>query len=275
MASTIGAKGLLDMSGEIDNTDLKNIVEAAADPVSASISGTAPATDVSPLDGASGTLTSTQAAQIGSFTMSSNCVFPSGAAKYGSDGLVTLSSGNIGRVSSYTLTLSAQEFDDTAMATPPPTWATFIPGQISGTFSIETNIDDTGKLPTPGTKIENSGEGGTFRISTATTVDNTIAADLIVTDVSPNIARGQKNTATVSGVLTGTITSAGDEALFGSGDVALPEDTDFTLHPDDGGSTNYSGTVFWTSVAITCSINQPIDIALTMRGTGELTFAGS
>ena len=268
MTSTIGAQGLLDMSGEADSTDLKNIVETAAAPVSASISGTAPSTDVSPLVGDTVPIAVTNAAGIGEYTMTANARYPKAAAKYGSDGLVTASGLDLGRVSSYTVTLNCQEYEDTALASTPPTFKGFIPGEVSGTWSLETNIDDTTALP----EVGDTATGATFRLSTASTNDNEISGDIIVTGVTPNVSRGEKNTATVSGVFTGELSAAGDESLFTGSTVARPQDTDFILKPDAAtpSSVTYAGTVFWTSIAISVNMNQPIDIALTMRGTGAL-----
>jgi len=263
MASTIGLTGLLS-SDDGDNTkDLYRILNTSSDPSSGSITMTADIANVSAFESAN-PIAIANAAGIKSATGSFNAFFPRDGAAFGDEGLVTFANGYTENVSGYTLNIACGSYDDTAFASTPPGFRTFIPGEISFSGSYQCNIDDATAHELPGT----SG-AATFRLNDDT-VDNSLAGTIIVQSVNWNVARGAKNNATVNFVGTGNLTSAGTNPLFAAGALATPNVTDIVLRAE--GDIDWDGAAFWTSLGITCNIGSPITIAGSLQCTGTYSL---
>lgn len=260
MTSTIGLTGLLS-SDDGDNTkDLYRILNTSADPRRGTITMVAEIADASAFE-SSNPIAITNSAGIGSATGSFEALFPRDGAAWGDEGLVTFASGYTENISGYTLNLACQAYDDTGFASTPPSFRSFVPGEISWSGSYTANIDNATAHSLPGT----SG-AATFRLNDDT-VDNSLAGTIIVNSVDWNVQRGAKNTATVGFVGSGNITSAGTNPLFTAGALATPDATDIVLRAE--GDVDWDGAAFWTGLSISVVIGQPITITGTLQCTGS------
>lgn len=265
MAGTIGLTGLLS-SDDADNTkDLYRILNTSTDPFTASVNASFPAVDVSAFESTS-PVAKDMESDIGSWTGSFTGRYPKNAAAMGHEGLVTFSSGYVLGCSGWSITLNCEAYDDTEFASTPPSWRSFIPGEITATGSFDVRVDDTTPL-TLGTT-----GSATFRMNTETTNDNELSGTIRITGVQPTVARGAKNVATYNFAFDGNVTSAGDNALFTAGALATPDLTAIVLRA--AGAIDYDGDAFWTSLTINTRIGSPIEVSGSLQGSGALT-AGS
>lgn len=266
---TIGLTGLLsvaDTSGAaVGQTgfDLHRIINTTTDPYTCTINTTGEAFDVSAFESTS-PVAKDMLQGIGVWTASFAGRYPKNAPIAGHEGSVVFANGYVLGTSAWSITLNAETYDDTAMASTPPTWRSFLPGEITGSGSFDVRIDDTTALTALTTGA------ATFRMNPATTTPNTLAGTIIITGVSPTVARGARNVATYNFVFDGNITGAGDESLFAAGAMTTPDLTEIVLRAE--GSRDYTGIGHWTSLTIGAAIGSPIEVSGTLQGSGALTI---
>ena len=274
MAATIGIEGLISSDDADTTKDLYHLLNNGIAPYSFSAqipTEIAASTAFASTPPKAGTnisgLRSWTASFAGRFPRSSPAMGHEGLATYGS---MSVGSGYLLGLTGWSLSLSCESFDDTALASSPPTWRSFVPGLITGTGTMDVRIDDT-------TALEVGTEGAiTLRTNVESTEDNRISGSIIVTGVSPSVAVGSKNTAQISFAFTGDISSAGDNPILPAGalgaaaELTKPDITDVVLRAS--GSRDYDGSAFWTALNINCAIGSPIDVTGTLQGTGALTL---
>lgn len=274
MASTIGIEGNITSDDATTTKDLYHILNSGIKPFQ--FSAQIP-TELAGNTGFATTVPNSESNISGlrSWTANFSGYFPRVAGAMGHEGLITYGSMSVGSgyvlgATGYSLNLSCGAYRDTEQAATAPTWDEFIPGIISGTGTMDVRIDDT-------TAIEFGTEGAvTFRLNDeGAGEDNTISGSIIVTNVGPSVAVGQKNVAQISFSFTGDLTADGDNPLFpvttpGTEEkIVKPDITDVVLRAS--GSRDYDGSAFWTSIAIQCAIGSPVQVTGTLQGTGALT----
>lgn len=262
MASTIGQTGLLSSNDADTSKDLYHLLNTSTASYSATITQSAGIYPVTPFN-ATAPVASVNVAGLNSWRGTFNGRYPNATAGVGHQGLITYSSGYVLGATGFSLNLSAESYQDTALASTPPTDEAYIPGLISCTGTFDVRIDGTTATSPAGT----SGSA-TFRLTTDTS-DNELSGTIIVSEVVQEVKIGAKNVGRYSFTFTGNITSAGTNTLFPAGTLTTPDATDILL--DVNGTTDYSGSAFWTGLAITVQIGSPIEVSGTLQGTGALT----
>jgi len=261
MASTIGLTGLLS-SSDGAGTILEDLIDTATSPYTGTINYTGVVADTSRF-ASSPPKSKTNAIGVGEWTVSASARFPGGGADFGDVSDLTYSSLDDFKVSSWTLNMNWDEFDDTGMAAAGVTWREWVMGALSWTATVQCNIDDTTALPAVGASAT-----ATFKINDDT-ADNTLAGTALVQNVSGVVSRGARNTATVTLQGTGDLTSAGTNPLFPAGALDKSAVTGIVLRAE--GDVDYEGEALLRGCTISTGIGQLIDIGLDIRGTGALT----
>lgn len=260
MASTIGLTGLL--SSDSESTVLGNLLDTTTSPYTGTCTYSGVVVDSSAFE-STAPKSITNAVGIGEWTVSASARYPGGGADFGDTSDLTYSSLDDFKVSSYTLNLQWQEFDDTGMAAAGVTWREWVMGALSWSATVNCNIDDTTALP-----AVNTSATATFKINDDT-VDNTLAGTAIVSSVSPTVARGARNSATVTLTGTGDLTGAGTLGLLGSGAIDKSAVTGIILRA--AGDIDYEGEAYLRGCTINAGIGGLVDIGIDIRGTGALT----
>lgn len=274
MADTIGIEGLLSSDDADTTKDLYHLLNTGIAPYS--FSAQIP-TEIAVSTAFASTPPVAQSNISGRRSWTANFAgrFPRSSPAMGHEGLATYGSMSVGSgyllgLNAWTLALSCEAFETTEMASTPPTWNSFVPGIISGTGSFNVRIDDT-------TALEVGTEGAiTLRSNVESTENNRFEGNIIVTSVSPSVAVGSRNTATINFTFTGPISVAGDNPILPAGalgvaaELTKPDVTDVVLRAS--GSRDYDGSAFWTSLNINCQMGSPIDVSGTLQGTGTLAL---
>lgn len=206
-------------------------------------------------------------------------------AALGANGSVTFS-GLGGNISGYTLNLNANATESTVFSGSGVAWKTFLPGLFdwSGTFTGD--LDDTTAI------VTGASSGGTiWTLGGATaslvlklldegTTDHTFTGNAYVTQASPSIRIGEKAGASYNFRGTSNLTAAGQTAgntytnpfeydiTNNTGVIQRPAADPIVLTADTG--RTYEGSAFWTSIAISCAVDQPITVTVGFRGSGAL-----
>jgi hypothetical protein len=270
MAHTVGITGLVTVpdtaTGAIDQTgfDLYKLLGATTGggrPYSASLQISNPEYDITAFAGSLSSMG--YIGGINSWTGTINMRFPNPTVGSGRCGNVTFANGYALRVNQWSAALAAQLFETTEFDTTCPSWATFVPGLISGTGSYAGGIDDATAITLPAPN-----GAATFRLTDESSVDNTLAGNIFITGAGPNIVVNQLNNVSHNFRFNGAITAAGDTPLFPSGAIGKPDITEIVVSAD--GNRDYTGFCFWTSVSITVPVQGLIDISVGIQGTGEL-----
>lgn len=265
MAATVGLTGLLASNGSGNTHDL--ITNGG--PYTATVTAQADNFDNTQFAASLASLQYVQGLKMWTVGFSSRF-----QGKAGLDGSVTFASGYTVGCRSYTLSVQAQEFDTTAFGA--AAWKTWAPGlyQFSGSFDVD--VDSTTALSDLSAP-SGTGAAATFKFGDETTADDTVAGNIITTQLTEVVSIGDLNRATYAFQGSGNLTFAGDNSLITAGALGIPEEIDdgggevLTVTASSGRTA--SGNAFWTNMGISCAVGGLVDITGTLRGTGALTIA--
>lgn len=264
--NTIGLAGLLTASG---STDLSFLIGTATKPYRANIDLACESLDATGF-GATAPVAVSMIPGLKSWTGGFTGKFPKASPASGHEGLVTFANGYVLGCRGWSISATAQEFDNTAFASTPPTWMDYLSGLYSFSGSFDVLIDDTTALGSTG--VSGAAE---FRLSKESNNDNVIAGTIVITGRSTPIEVGGRPVVRYGFVVDGNLTVDGDSPLF---DVASagtpvplvrPAATAITLTAN--GNIDYTGSAFLTGWTIGAQMGSPNEVSATFRGTGALT----
>lgn len=192
-----------------------------------------------------------------------NMRFPNPNALTGKCGLLTYANGYATDVVDWSLEISAAAIDVTSQANPCPVWRTYKPGLINWSGSYNAHVDDGITMDFP---LQNG--SATFKLDAVTPTANSFTGNIYSTNNGVSIVVDDKNTSSHSFRGTGALTSAGSTPLLPTGPITRPTVEEVTITVE-GGRT-YVGDAFWESVSITCPVDGLIEVAVNLRGTGDL-----
>lgn len=264
--TTIGLSGLLAATG---STDLSFLIGTATKPYRANIDLACESFDSTGF-GATAPVAVSMIPGLKSWAGGFTGKFPKAAPASGHEGLVTFANGYVLGCRGWSISATAQAFDNTAFASTPPTWKDFISGlySFSGTFDVL--IDDTTALGSVG--VSGAAE---FRLSKEASNDNVIAGTIVITGRSTPIEVGGQPIVQYSFVVDGTPTVDGDSPLFSVSAAGTPQalvrpsSTGITLTANGG--IDYTGNAFLTGWTIGAQMGSPNEVSATFQGTGALT----
>lgn len=262
MAAVTGITGAVTSWAGTQNTRL---ISTGAKPASFTLNVPAPA---NPTTGFSDVGIRTMLKDIydWSGTISAQLAAPSS----GTAGLVTFAAGYTTNLNSWNLTIAGEEFPVTAFGAAA---RAFIPGGFGWSGGFSGFLDGTTVASIPSVSASEPGSA-TFKYAEAGATDMTLAGSIVTTllniGVSPSAANAVSYSFEGTGALTQSTPSAG-EPVLPAGAVAIPVAGELVLTASTG--RTFTGDAFWTSIAISCTVGQPVTVEIGFRGTGALTFA--
>lgn len=200
-------------------------------------------------------------------TIAIQAKFPLASPATGKCGLVTFANGYVLHANGFSVNLNAAAYDATEFdAGTCPTSLSYVPGEISGSGSWEGGVSDT-------TTTGDAGDAGaaSFRL-TPDTADNTIAGNIVVTNVNVGGAiGGGLNRITQAFDFNGDVTIAGTNPPLPTGAIGIPDVTELVWRV--AGSKTFTVNAFWTSLSFQVSQNALIGVSGTLQCTGDMTKA--
>lgn len=261
MTATVGIEGQLTIAGA---SELKNIIE------SMKVHSATLNTSIDNADVTSWATTPPVAAStaigLQQWSISVSAHFPAVPA-FGKCGEFVFSNGYVVGADTWSMALSCGVFESTAFNNTCPTYASFVPGMISGSGSYECNLDSATAISGLGSGIAGA---ATFRMSDEAT-DNTLACNINAIQEDASLAIGSKNRVGYGFQTDGDITAAGTSPLFTAGTITKPDTTEVVLRA--AGSRTYTGDAFWSNIGISVPMRGLVAITMTLQGTGALTIA--
>lgn len=191
------------------------------------------------------------------------------AINHGALGLVTFSAGYTANLNRWNMTIERDSFDATVFAA---TEMAFAPGcwQWGGEFSGY--LDDTTAATMPGNSNEPA--TGTFKYEEKGVNDNTLSGSIFTTRASisakPRALNEVSYTYRGSGAITQSTPSVG-AGILPAGAVAGDAASSLVLTAST--SRTYTGSAFWKSINIDCSVAGLVIVRVGFQGTGALAIA--
>jgi hypothetical protein len=212
-------------------------------------------------------------AGLGTASGTITAMFPKASSKIGANGLVSWSGDNYdtdGRISAWTLNLSAASKPATPLRAGGVLWDEAVPGLVSwsGTFEAMLDTADAPGLPTlAGVTPQNI----TLKLTEEGATDNQFTGPALLTQVSPSVTVGELATASYAFASAGDLTLAGTANVLPAGVLGIPDTGSLVLRAAT--DRTWSGDAFWTSIGITCTPGELIRVEVGWQGTGAWTEA--
>lgn len=209
----------------------------------------------------------------------------SSAPQIGNVGNVSFTNAGNVMIESFTLNLSADVHDITALGAS-PTYRTFRPGKIRWSGTLNAKLDHT-LTPVLPALVGAAPLAATFTYGTTATA----AGDIQITNVAPAISVGNISVVPITFVGTGKIALAGANSIFGAktygrfsgesgasaaADMPANSSVSGTLQPlvinlsRDGTQVLTGADAFWSSLAITCGVGAATKISIGVQGSGSI-----
>lgn len=206
------------------------------------------------------------------------------APRIGNAGIVSYSTGGYTKfVEGFVFTLEYPIHDVTSLresvGATTPTWRTYMPdiGVWSGSYAAKLS-DSTAPIVPPAA-------GATYPTLTLvygdSATDESFSGTAIIESTSYMIGRGQVAMANIGFRGVGNPTSAGSNAVWPAGTIALPAWTEGAATPagpivlaSKNGSRRFTGEDgFLTRFSLACAVNQPVTVSIRYQGCGTLTVS--
>lgn len=264
--TTIGLEGLLTATG---TTDLAFLIGTGTKPYRANIDIAVETFDSTGFDPTAPVAVS-MIPGVKSWTGGFTGKFPKSSPASGHEGLVTFANGYVLGCRGWSISATAQLFENAAQASTPPQWYDYISGLYSFTGSYDVLVDDATPLATAGT----SG-AAEFRMSKETTNDNKFSGTIITNSRSAPFEVNGRTIVRYGFVVSGNLSVDGDSPPFavaaaGTADpLVRPAVTAINLRAN--GNIDYSGNAFLTGWTVGSQIGSPVEVSATFQGTGALT----
>lgn len=205
------------------------------------------------------------------------------APDHGAGGLVTFGAGAAGtglggsvlNLNAWDMNITRDEIDTTLFNATVPTVKSWIPGLFKGGGSFSGFLDSATSTTIP-TFPANSSEPatGTFRYQEKGVTDNTLSGSMFTTRASWGARVNAANPISYNYRLSGDITQSTPSAGAGilpAGALASTAIDTITLKSD--ATRTFTGSAFWTSIAISVRPRQLVSVRVRGRGTGALTIS--
>lgn len=196
-----------------------------------------------------------------------------GIPQIGNKGLFdTASATGVLHSRAWTMAIAATSKDVTVHNGSGVTWREFLPGLLSWGGTVTAHADTAVGIPTPA-----SFSAVVFKLIENTSNDHTFTGDIILKNANPVVQVGEAATVQYNYRGTSTLTAAGSTGtgvpatIFAAAAIARPAVGSLVL--TSAASRTYTGDAFWTGVNINCAVDQPIEVTVSVQGTGALTAA--
>ena len=277
MAKTIlGSVTSWGSSPSIEN----HLITAGISPYAVKISQTTGTSDVTAFS-SSGTVFSSMAPGIRSWSGSMSGRYKRGAARHGTGSALLTFTGSasnalpVATVFGYSLSMAAPAFDSTTMSTTELKDSEFTPGLWTWSITMQAFLDDAVALPNTdaGSVWLGTNSAIVLKVSEDGATDNTIGGACIITGYEYGNAIGGLGTANVTVQGTAGLTVVGANNILPAATLIAPTAGALVVRHSTG--TNYlnaEGSAFLTG--LTLSVPSPgalIDVSSTFQGTGALT----
>lgn len=197
-------------------------------------------------------------------------------------GAVTFASGYALLVKSWEMTIETAAQDISAFGSTATLagWKTFRPQYLKWGGSYSAMIDETTALVLP-VAPNTAAAAATFKLGEASAVAQTLAGNILVSNLGVNIKVDELNMATFAFMGDDTLTAAGASNLFAAGAIGTPDwDTsgsdgvpDTTLTVQAASGRTYAGPAFWQSISMSITPDNFIDVAIQIQGAGALAIS--
>lgn len=172
-------------------------------------------------------------------------------------------------VRAWEITMTAAELDTTVFQTA-NSWKTFAPGLVAWSGTYEALVDDTTLVAVPDVATVTA----TFSIDAS----NSWIGSIFTTGATVTGRVGDLFVVQYTFEGTGHLESSGTAAVLpdNNGTVATPAAGSLVLYARDNNGTNdrtYTGSAFWTRIAVSCRVGEVVRGTVNFRGTGALTPA--
>lgn len=167
-----------------------------------------------------------------------------------------------------TYTVPAVETTNASQTDTGNLWQSFAPGVPSWAGNIFFRVDDA----EPGVAAAHAGP-------TSCTLgfdgSNTLAGSIVTNSLGETVRIGEVPAVQYGFQGGGALTAAGTNNIVGAGAVAAMSPGEVVLKYGEAGSTDITrtGDAFFTSLAISCRINEVVSYNIAAQGTGPLAFS--
>jgi hypothetical protein len=187
----------------------------------------------------------------------------------GSAGLVTFTAGYTTLLDSWELEVQGTEYASTAFG---DTVRKHVPGGFKWGGSFAGKMDDT----TAAAAISNASEPatGTFKYQERGATDNALSGSIFTYGaqfgVTPNALNSASYQFQGSGALTQSNPATG-EGIIPDGALAVATPGSLVLTASSG--RTFTGSAFWTRIAVSCRVGELVRVRLRARGSDSLSIA--
>lgn len=192
-------------------------------------------------------------------------------AQTGDTGLVSYTAGFTSILKRWSMAVEVASHESTQFG---DAARTFIPGKLSWGGDFDGYMDNNTSNPVTLPGNSNEPATGTFKLREAGATDDTLSGSIFTTrsgiQVSPDGVATVSYTYRGSGALTQSTPSAGT-TVFPTGAVAIPTAGSLVLTAESG--YTFTGSAFWTRVAIEMPVNELARVTLDFQGSGALAVS--
>jgi hypothetical protein len=248
---------------------LHRLIQTSTRPFEWTLSANSPAQDTTGMAAVAPIVRTQRSDGLAEWSATTNGYYPKVAPLSGHVGNVTFAEGNDTCVESFTLDFAYEAFDTTCMGSTAPVWKLFQVGLGSGTGTYRCRVSDAEAL----TLVGQTGSG-TFRIANTST-PCTIIGSIHINSASVVSRIGEVVMVDYSFTFNANVVFAGgadDSLLANTTSLVEPQETEINLWTA-GTSEGFNGRCFLTGLSISAAIGSPIEVSISIQGTGALTAA--
>lgn len=279
MPAAVGHKAFIEVP-DTDSEDvtqtafiLYRLIQTSTLPFAWSVTANMPAQDATGFADTAPIVRTQRGDGLGDWSATATAYYPKTSPASGHLGNVTFSSGFATCPEAWSADFQYEVFDATCMGSVAPTWREMQVGLASATGTYRCKVPTT-DVPT----LVGQTGSATFRLSTATTPDNTLVGAITITSANIIAQIGNLVTVDYSFVFNGQVTFAGGTAgassLLAAGTMSEPEETEVDIWTVNN-SQGYNGRCFLSGFTASVAIGSPIEVNISMQGTGALTLVTS
>ena len=215
-------------------------------------------------------------------TIAFNGLYPRAANPLGLSSLITYASGYVQYVNGFTINIAFPEIDITSATGAAGSYRRWMPGGTGtwgGTYTCKADNATALTMPTVG-----AASAATFKLAEDGATDPSLAGDITTPRLVQTVKIGAESVAVYSFSGSGALTQAAGTALPGifaaSGAITKPSwdlnsdgTADNTCVLTVASGRTYSAPCFWTNLALTWQMDQPVQVSGTLRIAGDVTVA--
>lgn len=270
MPAAVGHKAFIEIidaqEGPIDQTGyvLYRLIQTSTRPFAWTVNANMPAQDATGFAGTAPIVRTQRGDGLGDWNASATAYFPKAAPLSGHVGAVTFAGGYDTCAEAFTVDFQFDALDATCMnSVSAPVWREFQPGLGSGTGTYRCKVA-ADEVPT----LVGQTGSATFQLSTGSPA-NTIVGSITINSATIVAQIGDLVMVDYSFTFDGQVTFAGGGSLVAAGNLVEPEITEGNIWIVND-AEGYNGLMFLTGLSASVAIGSPIEVSISVQGTGAI-----